>query len=73
MKFVTIYWTCTLDAKRKIIRQFGINGHTTVNGETEACIKDEDLPLFNEVQARGYLKIRNKAHATSPNNAKKRD
>lgn len=73
MKFVTIYWTCTRDAKRKIIKQFGINGHTTVNGETEACIKDEDLPLFNEVQARGYLKIRNKAHITSPNNAKKRD
>lgn len=73
MKFVTIYWTCTRDAKRKIIRQFGINGYTTVNGETEACIKDEDLPLFNEVQARGYLKIRNKAHTISPNNAKKRD
>lgn len=73
MKFVTIYWTCTRDAKRKIIKQFGINGHTTVNGETEACIKDEDLLLFNEVQARGYLKIRNKAHVTSPNSAKKRD
>lgn len=73
MKFVTIYWTCTRDAKRKIIKQFGINGHTTVNVETEACIKDEDLPLFNEVQARGYLKIRNKAHTISPNNAKKRD
>lgn len=73
MKFVTIYWTCTRDAKRKIIKQFGINGHTTVNGETEACIKDEDLLLFNEVQARGYLKIRNKAHTTSLNNAKKRD
>lgn len=73
MKFVTIYWTCTRDAKRKIIKQFGINGHTTVNGETEACIKDEDLQLFNEVVARGYLKIRNKAHAISLNNAKKRD
>lgn len=73
MKFVTIYWTCTRDAKRKIIKQFGINGHTTVNGETEACIKDEDLPLFNEVVARGSLKIRNKAHAISLNNAKKRD
>lgn len=73
MKFVTIYWTCTREAKRKIIKQFGINGHTTVNGETEACIKDEDLPLFNEVVARGYLKIRNKAHAISLNNAKKSD
>lgn len=73
MKFVTIYWTCTRTAKQKIIKQFGINGHTTVNGETEACIKDEDLPLFDEVVARGYLKTRNKVHAISLNNAKKRD
>lgn len=58
---VTIYWTTNNKTTRDRIRdRFNMPYHTTVNGETTAEIKDEDMPVLLEVQKRGYIQIRKK-------------
>ena len=42
----------------KIREKFGITAGTTINGETPAEIKDEDLPLLEETARRGFISIR---------------
>lgn len=55
----TIYWRVKDGPTRwKICRRFGIHYHVTVNGETQADIRYEDLELFRETARRGYFGIR---------------
>ena len=60
MKKLTTYWPSSISQSdvRKIRQRFGITAGTTVNGETPAEIKDEDLPLLEETARRGYISIR---------------
>lgn len=61
MKEVVIYWlTKDQPTRWKICRRFGIYYEVTVNGETRAEIRDEDMELLREVERRGFLRIRNK-------------
>ena len=60
MRHVTIFWTCTRQARRRIQERFGMPDHTGVNGESEADISDEDFPLFTETMQRGFFKVRHK-------------
>ena len=54
-----IYWrTKDGPARWKICRRFGIHYHVTVNGETQADIREEDVDLFRETARRGYFEIR---------------
>lgn len=58
---VTIYWaTADRDAIDKIRKRFGIPRYTSINGETEACIREEDMPLLLECEKRKFIQIRNK-------------
>lgn len=59
---VTIYFaTSNTETIRKIRDKFGMpQTGMTVNGEQVADIKDEDLPLLQEVEKLGYIQIRNK-------------
>lgn len=57
-----IYWrTKDGPTRRKICRRFGIHYHVTVNGETQADIREEDVDLFRETARRGYFDIRIKS------------
>lgn len=58
---LTIYWV-TKDAEsiQRIREKFNISSNTTVNGETPAKIREEDLPLLKETEKRGFIQIRNK-------------
>ena len=60
MKKLTIFWpSSTSQADMwKIREKFGITAGTTINGETPAEIKDEDLPLLEETARRGFISIR---------------
>lgn len=56
---LTIYWHVKDGPARwKICRRFGIHYHVTVNGETQADIREEDLGLLRETARRGYFDIR---------------
>lgn len=58
----TIYWRVKdVPARWKICRRFGIHYHVTVNGETQADIREEDVELFRETARRGYFEIRIKS------------
>ena len=59
---VTIYFaTSNTETIRKIRDRFGMpQTGMTVNGEQVAFIKDEDLPLLQEVEKLGFIQIRNK-------------
>lgn len=60
---VTIYWNTRhikLEVKRRIRERFGIPNHTTVNGETDCYIHEEDMELLRETEKRGFIQIRNK-------------
>lgn len=60
---VTIYYRCSWTDVHRIQERFGIQAPTTVNGET-ACpveISDEDWPLLQETERRGFIQIRNKS------------
>lgn len=59
---VTIYFaTSNTETIRKIRDKFGMpQTGMTVNGEQVADIKDEDLPLLQEVEKLGFIQIRNK-------------
>lgn len=56
---LTVYW-CTKDEGiiMKIRERFGLPSHMTVNGETDARIRDEDFPLLEETARRGFIQIR---------------
>lgn len=57
---VTIYWVTRHEPTMKKIRErFGLSG-MSINGETIASIKEEDLPLLRETESYGYIQIRNK-------------
>lgn len=60
MKKLTIYWPSRISSElEKTIRdRFGITGGTTVNGETPAEIKDEDLPVLEDTARRGFIELR---------------
>lgn len=61
MKHLTIYWkTNETDVITKIRNRFGIPSYMSINGETKANIKDEDLPLLEETARRGFIQIRYK-------------
>ena len=54
-----IYWrTKDTPTRWKICRRFKIHYHVTVNGETQADIRKEDVELFRETARRGYFDIR---------------
>ena len=61
MKLLTIYW-CTKNQKKiaRIRERFGIPNCMSINGETKANIKNEDLSLLRETEAAGLIQIRNK-------------
>lgn len=44
----------------RIREKFNIPSYTTVNGETDCEIKDEDIKLLRETEKRGFIQIRNK-------------
>ena len=60
MKQLTIYWppTTSKELESKIRERFGITGGTTINGETPAIIKDEDIELLEETARRGFISLR---------------
>lgn len=61
MKELVIYWRAEdPEARRRIRERFGIPLGMTVNGETRAAIRDEDIPLLEETARRGYIEIRHK-------------
>lgn len=58
---ITVYWvTRNPDVIGRIRKKFNIPSYTSVNYETECEIKDEDLPLLQETERRGFIQIRNK-------------
>lgn len=58
---VVIYWvTKDLDKIARIRERFGIETYRSVNGETPAEIREEDMELLRETERRGFIQIRNK-------------
>ena len=56
---VTIYWRNRKPEFVNAIREkFGIYGETSVNYETVADIRDEDMPLLQETARRRFIDIR---------------
>ena len=61
MKMTIYFATSNPETIRRIRAKFGIPQiGMTVNGEQVADIKDEDLPLLQEVEKLGFIQIRNK-------------
>ena len=55
------YWvTKDPDKVTRIRDRFGIGTYRSVNGETPAEIREEDLELLRETERRGFIQIRNK-------------
>lgn len=55
-----VYWTCSKEMQRRIMKYFGIQG-TTVNGESDADrIPPEKEEKFQEGIAKNFYKIRYK-------------
>lgn len=65
---ITIYWErkASSKIKRRIRERFGIDGAETVNGETQANIRPEDMPDLEECRRRGFLQIRIKKPSNKP-------
>ncbi len=58
---LTIYWvTNDKSIKERIRQRFGIPIGMTVNGETDAEIMEDDMPLLEETAKRGFIQIRYK-------------
>lgn len=58
---LTVYWaTRNAEANAKIRQRFGIPAGMTLNGETVAEIREEDMPLLEETARRGFIQIRYK-------------
>ena len=56
---LTIYWrTKDRPTRLKICRRFGIWYEVSVNGETKADIREEDMELFRETARRGFFEVR---------------
>lgn len=56
---LTIYRSTKDESIRALIRKrFGIPWEVTVNGETKADIRDEDMDLLRETERRGFIQIR---------------
>ena len=52
---VTIYWvTKDSDKIARIRERFGIGTYRSVNGETPAEIREEDMELLRETERRGF-------------------
>ena len=58
---VSVYWV-TKDRTfiEKIREKFNIPHYTLVSGETNADISEEDMPLLQECERRGFIQIRKK-------------
>lgn len=41
----------------KMVNRFGFVLHVSVNRRTEACIREEDMPLLEECARRGIVEI----------------
>ena len=58
---VVIYWvTKDPDKIVRIRERIGIGTYRSVNGETPAVIREEDMELLRETERRGFIQIRNK-------------
>ena len=58
---VTVYWvTKNPETKERIRIKFNLPRYTTINGETEGVVNDDDLPLLQECEKRGFIQIRKK-------------
>lgn len=58
---LTVYWkTKDPHTKERIRLRFAMPRHTTFNGETDALVSEEDLPLLRLAESRGLIQIRNK-------------
>lgn len=59
---VTIYWEnkSTPVIRKRIRDRFGIPHYMSVNGETQAEIREEDVPVLMELVEKGFIKLRNK-------------
>lgn len=58
---IVIYWrTANPETIRRIRIKFGIPRYTSVNGETIADIRTEDMPLLIQCERLGYIQIRKK-------------
>lgn len=56
---LTIYWSTKDESIRARIRnRFGTPCGMTVNKETQAEIRDEDMELLRETERRGFIQIR---------------
>lgn len=61
MHHVIIYWkTNDIEKRERIRKRFSLQNYTSVNGETPACISDEDMPVLLETESRGFIQIRRK-------------
>ncbi len=59
MTRLTVCWKTRDEAVRaRICERFGIPRHVTVNHETRAEIRDEDMPLLRETARMGFVEIR---------------
>ena len=55
---ITVYWvTRNPDVIVRIRKKFNIPSYTSVNYETECEIKNEDFPLLEETERRGFIRI----------------
>lgn len=69
-----IYWsTRNREAIRQIREKFGMPFRTTVNGETEADIDAELVPLLRETARRGFIQIREQKYITENESEKRSD
>lgn len=59
---VTIYWEnkSTSVIRKRIRDRFGIPHYMSVNGETKAEIREEDMLDLMELVKRGFISLRNK-------------
>lgn len=59
---VIIYWvTKDPDKIARIRERFGIGTYRSVNGETPAEIREEDMELLRETERRGFIQIDRKS------------
>ena len=58
---ITIYWrTKNTETILRIREKFKIPHYTSVNGETDADIPGDLMPLLQECERRGYVELRHK-------------
>ena len=58
---LTIYWkTKDKECIERIRELFSLPPYMTINGETQADIKDEDMEILKETASKGFIEIRHK-------------